>query len=158
MRIKAFFLVFILVSSCSAIEWQGKCLDVTDGDTVIVMYNELPVRVRLHGIDAPEGGQDFGRRAKQRLAALVKGKTLRLQKMDVDQYYRVVARLWLDGVDINREMVASGMAWVTPRYCTQDFCENWQEAETEARNAKLGLWAHPNPLPPWDWRRERRRR
>ena len=29
-------------------------------------------------------------------------------------------------------------------------------AEAAARKAKRGLWADPNPIPPWDWRQKQR--
>ena len=38
---------------------------VSDGDTLTVLKGRTQVKVRLHGIDAPETGQDFGSRAKQ---------------------------------------------------------------------------------------------
>ncbi|CAG0912171.1 unnamed protein product, partial [Cyprideis torosa] len=30
---------------------------------------------------------------------------------------------------------------------------NLQALEDEARKAKRGLWADPDPVAPWDWRR-----
>ena len=30
-------------------------------------------------------------------------------------------------------------------------------AEADAREHRRGLWADPNPVPPWEWRREKRR-
>jgi endonuclease YncB( thermonuclease family) len=35
--------------------FQGRVVEVTDGDTITVLHNRCPVRVRLHG-DAPETG------------------------------------------------------------------------------------------------------
>jgi len=30
-------------------------------------------------------------------------------------------------------------------------------AETDAREHRRGLWVDPNPVPPWQWRSEKRR-
>jgi len=38
---------------------------VSDGDIISVIREGRAVKVRLHGIDCPEGGQPFGTQAKQ---------------------------------------------------------------------------------------------
>jgi micrococcal nuclease len=40
------------------------------GDTLEVLHNDRPERIRLSGIDCPEKGQAYGTRAKQATAAL----------------------------------------------------------------------------------------
>ena len=55
----------------------GKVVGVSDGDTITVLENRTPHRIRLYGIDAPEGGQDFGNRAKKFVSDLVFGKQVR---------------------------------------------------------------------------------
>ncbi len=73
--------------------------------------------------------------------------------MAVDRYGRIVGRVYVDGIDVNRELVAQGFAWVYRKY--SDDAE-LLELEAQARGKGLGLWTDPNPIPPWDWRRERR--
>lgn len=68
----------------------------------------------------------------------------------------IVAQVWVDGIDVNREMVAAGMAWVYPQYCNAPECEDWRAAEAEAQTGKVGLWVQPNAVPPWEWRRSKR--
>jgi len=46
---------------------------VLDGDTIEVLHNTHPERVRLSGIDCPEKGQAFGLRAKRAASPLVSG-------------------------------------------------------------------------------------
>ena len=65
----AFIISFLLTAATPALEWEGKCVKIHDGDTISVMYHELPLKVRLYGIDAPERGQDFSRRARQKRKA-----------------------------------------------------------------------------------------
>ena len=50
----------------------GPVVPVLDGDTIEVLHNIYPERVRLSGIDCPEHGQAFGHRAKQAASALVR--------------------------------------------------------------------------------------
>lgn len=53
------------------------------------------------------------------------------------------------------ELVRAGLAWHgTTRNTRQTPC---LQAEVEARRAKVGLWSMPSPVPPWEWRRVRRR-
>ena len=59
----------------------------------------------------------------------------------------------MDGLDVNRELVAQGVAWVYRKY--SDDAELLR-LEAEAKQNGLGLWADPNPIPPWEWRRGRR--
>jgi endonuclease YncB( thermonuclease family) len=66
-----------------------------------------------------------------------------------DQHGRLLGTLWLDGRDINREMVADGWAWAFTGFADD---EDLMAAESAARQARRGLWAEPNPVPPSRWR------
>ena len=90
---------------------------VVDGDTLVAETNNgTKLKVRLYGIDAPElaragkPGQPFARESSQYLSAHVRGKTVRLEILDIDRYHRMVAVIWLDGHDVNKEMLEAGMA------------------------------------------------
>ncbi len=129
---------------------------VSDGDTITVLHSGKGERIRLHGIDCPEKRQAFGKRAKQLTSNLVFGKTVTVQVVDRDRYGRTVAEVLLpDGRSLNRELVRAGFAWWYWRYTPDD--ETLAQLEREARAAKRGLWADPNPIPPWQWRTMRRR-
>jgi endonuclease YncB( thermonuclease family) len=43
---------------------------ILDSDTLEVLHNQRPERIRLSGIDCPEKGQAYGKKAKQATAAL----------------------------------------------------------------------------------------
>jgi endonuclease YncB( thermonuclease family) len=45
--------------------FSGKVIRVIDGDTISVLKDKEPVRIRLYGIDCPEKKQAFGKKAKQ---------------------------------------------------------------------------------------------
>ena len=59
-----------------------------------------------------------------------------------------------DGRVLNQELVKAGFAWWYRRYAPDD--ETLVQLEREAREAKRGLWADPDPLPPWEWRTARK--
>ncbi len=149
-----------MLAACAKVDRNvGRVVGVTDGDTVRVLVNDptpKEVRVRLHGIDAPERNQAFGTRARQELSSLVFGKTVRLQKVDTDRYGRTVARLVVDGRDVNAEMVRRGFAWWYERYAPDD--PVLKAAQREARAGKLGLWRDARPVPPWEFRARERER
>ena len=74
--------VGFFVSSFSAVlasDFTGPVVAVLDGDTLEVLHNQHPERIRLSGIDCPEKGQAFGQRAKQAASELVYGKKSRFR-------------------------------------------------------------------------------
>ena len=129
----------------------GPFVSIVDGDSFKVKVQGVVMDVRLQGIDAPEMEQPFGRDAKGILERLIRDQQLVLVFDDVDRYGRIVARVWVGNVDINREVIRSGAAWFDAEYARDD---ELYEAERKARNARLGLWALPleNRIEPWVWR------
>ena len=131
----------------------GEVVAIHDGDTLSVLTGGTTVRVRLACIDAPEQGQAFGSRARQRLAEEAMRRTVRVEVVDHDDYGRTVGRVWADGTLVNLELVRAGLAWHYTHHCPDD--RALAAAETEAKTARRGLWAEREPVPPWQWRRRR---
>lgn len=127
-----------------------KVIAISDGDTLTLLVNEKPVKIRLANVDAPEKNQAFGDRSKQSLSDLCWGTDASYKEQDVDRYGRIVAVVSCGGVEANRAQVERGMAWVYPKY-NQDLTLPGLEAM--ARRDKRGLWADANPIPPWEFRR-----
>ncbi len=134
---------------------EGKVIKITDGDTLTRLVDSKQLRIRLSDIDTPERKQPFGSRAKQALSDLVFGKQARVVEVTVDRYGRIVGRVYMGETDVNRELVAQGFAWVYRKYSND---AELLRLEAEAKEKGLGLWADPNPIPPWEWRRGRRER
>ena len=63
MRTAALFISIVLATTAQA-DFTGRVVGITDGDTVRVMRGGEAVKIRLHGIDAPESRQAFGSRSK----------------------------------------------------------------------------------------------
>lgn len=134
---------------------RGLATNVTDGDTFTLHYgNDEDERVRLHGIDTPERDQPYGPAAGAELARLIEGREVRVEIVERDNYGRLVGRVWIDDRDINLAMIEGGHAWWY-EYYAQDRLD-LELAEEAARRAQRGLWAQRNPVPPWEWRRNRR--
>ncbi len=150
-----------VVSQLPAQDWQesasftGKCVGVTDGDTISVMHDGRAVKVRLEGIDCPERGQDFSNAAKKYTSALVYDKTVEVRQTGTDRYGRVLAVVYADGTDVNLALVQAGMAWHYKRHSKSLELDAF---ELEARTNQRGLWQDANPIPPWEWRRQHRNR
>ena len=160
--IRIFWHILLLLLLCStaahpSTTFTGKVVNVADGDTITVLTEgNQSIKVRLAGIDCPEGGQAFGNKAKQFLAAKVAGKRVRIDPETTDRYGRTVGMVLLNGVNINEQIVANGYGWVYRQYCTASHCDGWLKKEAAARKARLGLWQDKNPQAPWDWRAEKR--
>ncbi len=133
-----------------AAEFGGRVVGISDGDTLTVQTDDnRRVRVRLAGIDAPEHDQPYGTAATRSLAALALNRTVRVRVVAEDDYGRTVGAVFADGRDLDAEQVRRGMAWVYRRYARS---RRLYALEAEAKQARRGLWADSNPIPPWDWR------
>lgn len=131
--------------------WQVQVIGVTDGDTLRVRRDGQNTTIRLHGVDAPEHAQPFGERAGQFTSHFAFGRSASIEPITVDRYGRLVARVFVDGRCLNEALVAQGLAWHYRRYSTSATLD---QLELEAREARRGLWSAPDPVPPWDWRRQ----
>ena len=102
----------------------------------------------------PEKGQAYGTRAKQAASELVYGKEVTLQTHGLDKYRRTIADVLLpDGTNVNHTLVKDGWCWWYRKYAPGDAV--LERLEKEARETKKGLWADPQPVPPWEWRKRR---
>lgn len=152
-------LVLVASTACEGMAGDpGKVVRVQDGDSVIVRQPEgQNLEVRLFGIDAPERRQPWSRRSRRALGNLVKDREVRVQVITEDAYGRTVAVLHRtsDGLDVNREMIRQGHAWVYRRYTDDPALLALEDA---ARAAGTGLWSLPEAerIPPWQWRRQNR--
>jgi endonuclease YncB( thermonuclease family) len=60
-----------------AADFPAKVVGISDGDTLTVLTTDKThVKIRLHGFDAPETGQDFAARSKQASSELASGKAV----------------------------------------------------------------------------------
>jgi len=157
MKILQFLIFAILTTStlpCFAdIRFGLKVQYVSDGDTLkAILSNGESEWVRLAQIDAPEKNQPFGLESKALLKNLLDCPSpLQLKSIGRDKYKRIIGEIFCADESINRKMVLIGGAWVYREYATHPAIV---VEEKQAKAEKLGLWAAPNPIPPWIWRKK----
>jgi micrococcal nuclease len=77
-----------------------------------------------------------------------------LQTHGHDKYGRTIADVLLpDGMNLNQELVKEGWCWWYRKYAPGDMV--LEGLESEARAGQIGLWADPQPVPPWECRQGR---
>lgn len=150
-------LTVLFLSACHSGEARtirGRVARISDGDTITVLTaGNRQLKVRFYGIDAPELHQAFGKKAREALEKILAGREVSVAEVNIDDYGRTVGLVRADGINVNREMVKSGYAWVYDYFCKKSFCREWQRDEQAARRARRGLWQDREPIPPWEWRR-----
>ena len=159
MRLSFLVLVLFLFLNASAdIIGEAK---ITDGDTIII--NDI--RIRFTGSDAPEsyffgktqtcldskGRQwECGNAATQKLKELINNQTVRCTDEGQDRYGRTLGICYVGDMDLQAEMVKSGMAVAYLRYS-----DRYEKEQNYAKKVKAGMWAGEFKQPEV-WRRENR--
>lgn len=146
-------LLLVAASPARALEpgSGGVCVEVVDGDTLVLESGET---VRLVGIQSPKlplGRPDFepwplADEAKAELERLALGKTLDLWfgGRRLDRYGRLLAQLYAeDGTWIQGAMLEAGMARVYTFADNRALAEEMFARERAGRAAGRGLWADP---------------
>jgi len=155
MRILHALLLFLFLLPAAAQAELYRVTSVVDGDTIAVvpLQGGERVKVRLHGIDAPEFDQPHGLAATVFLieTVLYKEVDVRPTAQGTDRYGRIAAVVKIPGGDILQKMLLkAGLAWVWPQSCRD--CKAWEKIQARAKKRRKGLWADENPMEPWRWR------
>ena len=110
--------------------------EVTDGDTFVT---NTGAKVRILGIDAPEAGLCGSQEAKEFLEKLILNKKVKISFTANDTFKRLVSDVYLDGVSVNNQMVASG--WTA--YDSSDSLDVkiMRESGENARKNKIGIYS-----------------
>lgn len=161
-RIMLLVASLLLNHTSAADTLQGRVVGVSDGDTVTLLDDSnTQFKIRLMGIDAPEKKQAFGSRSKESLSALVFNKQVIVEYNKKDKYGRTVGKILVDGVDANLEQIKAGLAWHYKKYQKEQSLDDrsiYVQAEEQARAERRGLWIDAEPTPPWDWRKQQKRK
>jgi len=139
----------------------AEVVGINDGDTITVVFahDGIQKKIRLATIDAPEYNQPFGRKSRQNLSDLAYRKNAIIISKGEDRYKRIVGEVLVGDVNLNVEQIKQGFAWYYKHHQKQQTPEEriiYSKAEDLAREKKIGLWSDENPIPPWDYRNNRK--
>lgn len=132
--------------------FTGKVVDVHDGDTITVQFEDEHYKIRFAGIDAPELAQPFGIKAKQVLAARILGKDVKIVWTKRDRYGRMIGDVFIREAWVNAEMIEFGWAWHYKAYSKD---RDLAAHEDKAKTSKRGLWSDDQAVPPWEFRKKK---
>ncbi len=161
----AFLISVLLLLPTLSLAGEFKVTRVYDGDTIEAEGHDIEIKVSLVAIDAPEtsrekrkSGQPFSQQAKKHLAGLVLNKTVDVKGYGLDRHNRILGVIYLDGKNINLEMVRAGLAEVYRGLAPKRFnLSPYWHAEKKAREAKMGMWSLADKyISPKEWRRTQR--
>ncbi|WP_428740168.1 thermonuclease family protein [Tenacibaculum sp.] len=135
----------------------GRVIGIMDGDTFkLLSQDSIQIRVRLANIDCPEKKQPFSAKAKQFVSDAIFGQQVTIHVLKKDRYGRSIANvIYNDSLDLSQELLRHGLAWHYLQYSKNPVL---QKLEDQAKKEKLGLWQDKHPIPPWKWRKNKKKR
>jgi endonuclease YncB( thermonuclease family) len=135
---------------------------VYDGDTVKAAGQDIEIKVRLAGIDAPETprkkrypGQPFSDASKKFLAGLLLNKDVEIKGYGLGPNNRIIGEIFVNGKNVSHEMLRAGLAEVYQGKSPKNLdLKSYRRLESEARDANRGIWSQGNKYTsPRAWRR-----
>ena len=116
--------------------------EVSDGDTLKLSNGKT---FRLYGVNAPEVKEPFFEEAKAFTENLVLGKEISFEQeasYKVDKFGRELGYVFIDGVNLNIELVRNGLARVVlyEKRAKIKYQDELLSAESEAKKLKMGVW------------------
>lgn len=130
-------------------EFVARVLTVHEGDRLTIHHQGRKTMVYLRNVDCPELKQPYGKQAKHATAAYIANREVVIRALTQDRQGRMTADVLLqDGRNVSHELVKEGLAWVR---LVRTESQSLNDLEELARASGKGLWADPNPLPPWKW-------
>ena len=149
LKITLSLILLLLLLPTLSLAGQFKVTRVYDGDTIKAEGHDIEIKVRLVGIDAPETssknrdpGQPYSEQAKKHLAGLVLNKTVDIKGYGLNRNNQILGVVYLDGRNINLEMIKAGLAEVYTGKLPKGFdAQLYRQAEAKAREAKVEMWS-----------------
>lgn len=148
---------------------EGLVVGVSEGDRLTVNSFGTEISVRLYGVAAPQtakidkftgwykAGQPYADDAFRALSIKVLHQQVKVEirntlvlKSDPTQV--ALGVVYLDGRNINLEMLNEGWVWAYKRLLNRVDHVHYMGFERMARARKSGLWIQENPQPPWEFK------
>ena len=140
-KISLYFLICFLSLNTYAAKQYGsvtvsKVISVYDGDTFRVNIDSLPpligknIPVRLEGVDTPEinGKCQYEKDLALEARDFVRSKLsnaveILLNDLQRGKYFRIVAKVYIDGVSLEEELLQNGLAYQYNGGKKSNWCE-----------------------------------
>jgi endonuclease YncB( thermonuclease family) len=129
----------------------GKVVTVIDGNTLEILTPENETyKILLFGIDCPELGQEYGKKAKRYLEKLILNKEVTVEIQGKDRWGNRLGIILFEGVDPREGLLQEGLAWTSEKNPIEAF----ELMKEKSKEKGKGLWKEQNPMPPWIFRRQ----
>lgn len=146
---------------------EGLVVGVSEGDRITINCLGTEIKVQLYGVAAPltmkmdkytgwyKTGQPYADDAFRALSSKVLHQKVRAEIRSTlvhkhsESQRLSVAVVYLQGRNINLEMLAEGWGWVYRKYMHRSDVPQYVSVERGARARKNGLWVQDAPEPPW---------
>lgn len=131
--------------------FSGEVVNLSSGDMITIKRNEVPVTVRLYGVDSPEEGQGFHNESREQLREQVLNKEVTAHIVAVDSLEIPVA-LVFDAADVclSHWSADRGISWWDERNAPKDSA--LRKLNADAVIEQRGLFTDALALAPWDYR------
>jgi micrococcal nuclease len=151
---------------------EGLVVGVAEGDRLTVNSFGTEINVRLYGVAAPQtakvdkftgwykAGQPYADDAFRALSLKVLHQQVKVQIRKTlvfksgEPKQIAIAIIFLDGRNINLEMLSDGWGWAHKEFMYKADLPQYLAAQKQARSRKSGLWFQDKPQPPWDFKPE----
>ena len=148
---------------------EGLVVGLSEGDQITVNSFGTEIKVRLYGIAAPQtakvdkfsgwskAGQPYAEEAFRALSIKILHQQVKIEIRrtivfkESEAKQLALAIVYLDGRNINMEMVADGWAWAYRKLADKSDFPGYLAAEKQARTRRSGLWNQGIPQPPWEF-------
>jgi len=148
---------------------EGLVVGVTEGDRITVNSFGTEIHVRLYGVAAPQTakvdrftgwykpGQPYAEDAFRALSIKILHQQVKVEIRNTiffknDPKQLAIAIIYLDGRNINLEMLNDGWAWAYSKFMDKADWPQYRASEHAARARRNGLWFQDNPQPPWEFK------
>ena len=152
-KIIPFLITFLLILPAFSLGAQYRVIRIVDGDTIVVNYKGKNEKVRLLCVNTPESVHPdkkqnipMGKVASDYTKNRLKGKYVDLEFEGPfrGRYGRLLAYVFVDGVNFNLELVRKGLSPYYTKYgLSQRYDEEFRQAERYARTQELNIWGDP---------------
>lgn len=165
-NMKIFLFLLLTTAMWAQKTSTGLVTRVKDGDTYVIQANSFRgspqiITVRLANVDCPElafipkrkPAQEYGMNAADSVRNLIGGKNVELTYYGYDFFGRVIVFVRIGGNRLDDIILSRGWGWYYKGYHSGKAYKEGKKKMERARAAKLGLWANPDPVEPWIYRK-----